>query len=214
MSDVVRLHKEIAEKMKKIAENPSVDLSENEEFFDLVEQNRKLLDILLSAKHKVLLAKEIASQLTKSDGRKHATDFLWLTVNPDPLKITPPQKFFNITNNFSQLKTIGAIIYTFEQRSEDNSFNGIHLHALIKRNGKPSQIIKSIHSSFDSFVGIPSKHIKYVWIEQSQCRSKFDYMMGKKQSGKMSKVVNDDNFRDFFGLKKVYQRGDSNAITC
>lgn len=217
MSEIESKHKEISQKLwgnyGKYFDG-DYDYVNDSDFLDSIDRMYNLLEIMTSADHKVKMMKQIHHNFVSHDGRKTKTDYIWLTVNPDPAKLDP-QCFFNVTNGFSHLKPVGAIIYVFEQRGTvKDDYHGIHLHALIKRNGKPTLIENAIHSNFDRFVGNPldKHHIDIEYITLEECKSKFVYMKGQKKSAKMDKANNDPAFRTHYGLQTIYTRAPTSLV--
>jgi len=175
---------------------------------DLVDQIYRVI-CLRSVVVDRLIQSEFRDGLT--DHRKVKSDYIWLTVNPREGDVA---KFVSTCHSFARLKPIFAMIYVFEQRGEDvGDYHGVHMHALIKRNDKPYNMLKAIYRVFDSWVG-NRQHIVATWVTLEQCRDKYRYMCGDKRDSKLSKVQNDPQFRAVYSLDPLYQVGDAHEITC
>jgi hypothetical protein len=151
--------------------------------------------------------KEIREALDTSDDAK-ASEWQLITINP---KDTIP--FCQIEDTIIRIvnkKWITQYIYTFEQRSVENEpVKGIHIHLMLKRNGKvPSAVKKEIKNTCVRICDINNPHILNFknLREDKDVLQAYNYLTGfKADPEKHPKQYKDVQWREEMGISPFYR---------
>lgn len=151
-------------------------------------------------------------EVAKAEGRDAALDekgkwWIWLTVNPVYEGFSFQEQLSRLEPHMDRLfRYIWVVSFymCLEQRSSDPAdFQGLHMHALIKRNKPPSECERDIRKLFAPITGNP-KHIHIVHCNDALFGQKLSYMRGNKTADQLEKPMVDQAMREYYELEDLY----------
>lgn len=105
-------------------------------------------------------------------------------------------------------------IYSLEQRSEgDDPVEGLHVHILFEK-GKnaPTKLQRAFTNKFfDKYVGTHAA-LDFKYINNKNYNDKIKYIMGYKETSKMTKVYKDIAIQKGYNIPVYYHQGFQNNI--
>lgn len=139
-------------------------------------------------------------------GPKAPKGYHFVTISPKP-DITL-EELTQKVDHWKAQTHIESVEYVYEQRSsiQDEMGTGIHIHAIVKTDAKPSSFKTRTHNTFKNLVGNVNRvDIKPLHYEKF-IQDKRDYMKGEKTGvGKGEKVKIDKIWRSTVGLEDYYE---------
>lgn len=156
------------------------------------------------------------AELEKQDAKNPIGYFITLCPHPD---LVLPQETFKLVKDMVSKVWIKNYVYSFEQRgiTEEEIGKGVHSHIIVLRDGyRPSKADKELRytagkygdTSIDKTVYYKSDPI----YNRLELRNRVQYIVGEKKSTEHNhkdiKQFYDKPFRDRFGLKDYYEKGD------
>ena len=165
--------------------------------------------------------KKIIERLSMKKSEKSGNLWCWITISPDPKKITDALSVVELINHTIK-KCNRAIIedwkFCVEQRTDNiNNFDkiypnvGIHIHILCRRNlkYKPSKFCKNFRNSWKPWVHNVNndKFVNMKWCPNDYLQDKLDYMNGQKTGDmKDKKCICDSYMRKKCGFLPLYTK--------
>lgn len=137
-------------------------------------------------------------------------NYHFVTVNPAP--DTDLNVMETVVDSWVKQKYIESVEYVYEQRgdSEETMGQGMHIHAIVKTNTKPSDFKKRVSQKFRNLVG-SEKHVYITPIKNEKwLNDKKAYIRGDKNGdGKKEKTSIDRIWRENNYLKEIYNHNNN-----
>lgn len=111
-----------------------------------------------------------------------------ITINPKP-GIT----YLELSSKVEKLvskKTVSSYIYCYEVRkSQDDTFEGLHCHILLKYDDKPYNFKRGVKSTFKHICNVNDDRIlNFKFVSEEFLQSKIDYILGIKTESKKASI--------------------------
>lgn len=157
--------------------------------------------------HKICSDESFVKMCQKLKAYEDNLGYWLITVNPPESPDMQYKSLLRLAEKIRSYKNfLGDFHYVIEQRSEDGSFHGQHMHIHAKDIGcKKFDIIKRIHSAATSGINPIIRDLTRESIDVKHCtKDKLEYLKGDKGKEKELRVHNDFMFRTKYNLEPIY----------
>lgn len=114
-------------------------------------------------------------------------EIFWITINPKP-EVSLIKFKETIENRLSNRVFMKGAIYTYEIRSHEKPYKGIHCHMLVDKHMSPKQMHDRVYNTVKGLVG-NKKCVDIRSYPYSLREEKLDYLNGKKWDSEKDPAV-------------------------